>query len=128
MPASSPVPAAAVTMVARLIDANRGRYVCYLLKIGGFDATLGLRDFTRDSVMRSDMVIGVEDNGTIHILKDRYGDARVIEFEPVIERWDGGAPCPLCGVAVREHPMAPEITYGGEPFVHRLCDGTLAKT
>lgn len=47
-----------------------------------------------------------------------------------VRRVSGEVPCHACGGLLRLHPMehSPEwLSFAGEPFLRRLCDGTLGK-
>lgn len=43
---------------------------------------------------------------------------------PDVIRVDGGASCPTCGLAYREHPVdTNHLGYDGQPFLRVGCDG-----
>ena len=44
-------------------------------------------------------------------------------------RASGDALCPICGYAIRLHPLDPdELSYDKMPFLHVLCNGDRVKT
>ena len=36
--------------------------------------------------------------------------------------------CPECGKIAIDHPYIDDVLYEGEPWLHLMCDGGLAKT
>lgn len=68
-----------------------------------------------------------DDDDKLHLVG--YVERWEPDEEPDIRRYDGNALCEQCERPVWRHPLDPGVLdYEGNPFVHRLCDGTLAKT
>lgn len=52
------------------------------------------------------------------------------EDETIFERAGGDCICKQCGKKYYDHPMAREkewLSWDGQPFLHRLCNGRLVK-
>ena len=42
-------------------------------------------------------------------------------------RADGDCVCQVCGTMYRQHPVDPQLSYDGQPFLRRLCNGDRVK-
>lgn len=42
-------------------------------------------------------------------------------------RADGRCICDICGKEYRKHPFSDHLSYNQEPYLNKLCDGTLVK-
>lgn len=50
------------------------------------------------------------------------------EIDERMLRTDQNTICPICGKTHIEHPLIDDVLdFDGQPFLHSICDGTLAK-
>lgn len=58
-----------------------------------------------------------------------FNDLEYLELELIeFDHADGNMTCQACEQPYRRHPFADEYPgYGDEPFLRRLCDGSLVK-
>lgn len=71
---------------------------------------------------------------SLHALKkvieencDSISGMAMEDLAKITHRASGDVNCKICGKRFKDHPMSPEPTYDGVPFLHKGCDGYLLK-